>query len=91
MKDRKIRRSRERKKRLKTNLQRKICRTKSDENKYRGGSSDATTSTSLIERSLETKIDCFLPSKTAIFVIRKIKHGTDGTDKPSPPLIEIRI
>ena len=40
-------------------------------NKYRGGTSDATTSSSLIVPLILMSFDNFLPSKMAIFVIRK--------------------
>ena len=41
------------------------------ENKYRGGTSDATTSSSLIVPLLMTSKDDASPLKTAIFVVRK--------------------
>ena len=41
------------------------------ENKYRGGTSDATTSSALIVPMFKMSFDDFLPSKTVIFVVRK--------------------
>ena len=41
------------------------------ENKYRGGTSDATTSPALIVPLFIMSVDDFLPSKTAIFGVRK--------------------
>ena len=40
-------------------------------NKYRGGTSDATTSSSLIVPLFTMSADDFLPSKTAIFGVQK--------------------
>ena len=40
-------------------------------NKYRGGTSDATTSASLIVPLFRMSFDDLLPSKTAMFVVRK--------------------
>ena len=43
----------------------------SKENKYRGGTSDATTSSALIEPLFTMSVDDFSHSKTAIFGIQK--------------------
>ena len=40
-------------------------------NKYRGGTSDATTSSSLIVPLFIMSVDDFSPSKTAVFGVRK--------------------
>ena len=40
-------------------------------NKYRGGTSDATTSSSLIVSLIVMSFDDFLPSKTALFAVGK--------------------
>ena len=47
-------------------------------NKYRGGTSDATTSSSLIVSLFMMSFDDFLSSKTAIFVVRKKTGRTAG-------------
>ena len=40
-------------------------------NEYRGGTSDATTLSSLIVSLIKMSFDDFLPSKTALFVVQK--------------------
>ena len=46
-------------------------RIRKKKNKYRGDTSDATTSSSLIVPIYMMLFDDFLPSKIAIFVVRK--------------------